>query len=284
MTLLVASYGRTGSDTADLLLDRSRKAIASQDYDAAEQILDAAIAFAPEEAAAWNTRATLRYIDDDYDRSMADIAQTLKREPRHLGALMGMANILTARDRKKEALDVYERVLSIAPHGRPPRPPATSSRANSRGRRCEPRGARGDRSPGVTVALVVLIVIGLLGGFTAFEERRIEARYPPDGKRVAIEGGAIHVMDKPADGDGRPAVLLIHGASGNAADPFAALADPLAAKGMRALSSTAPAMAGATGSAGRLLPLPRFRRPPFGAPPRRSESRAPSSPPIRSAR
>ena len=92
----------------------------------------------------------------------------------------------------------------------------------------------------MTVALVVLIAIGLLGGFTAFEERRIEARYPPDGKRVAIEGGAIHVMDKPADGDGRPAVLLIHGASGNAADPFAALADPLAAKGMRALSFDRP--------------------------------------------
>ena len=119
VTLLIASYGRTGSDTADLLLDRSRKAIAAQDYDAAEKILDAAIAFAPEEAAAWNTRATLRYIDDDYDRSMADIAQTLKREPRHLGALMGMANILTARDKKKEALDVYERVLSIAPHWAP---------------------------------------------------------------------------------------------------------------------------------------------------------------------
>jgi tetratricopeptide (TPR) repeat protein len=119
VTLLVSSYGRTGSDTADLLIDRSRKAIASQDYDAAEEILDAAIAFAPDEAATWNTRATLRYLDDDYDGSMADIAQTLKREPRHLGALMGMASILTARDKKKEALDVYERVLSIAPHWAP---------------------------------------------------------------------------------------------------------------------------------------------------------------------
>ena len=49
---------------------------------------------------------------------MADIAQTLKREPKHLGALMGMATILEARDKREEALKVYERALSIAPHWR----------------------------------------------------------------------------------------------------------------------------------------------------------------------
>jgi len=119
VSLLIVSYGQTGSDTADLLLERSRKAIEAKDYDAAAKILDAAIAFLPDAAATWNARATLRYLDDDYDGSMADIAQTLKREPRHLGALMGMASILKAGDKKKEALDVYERVLSIAPHWSP---------------------------------------------------------------------------------------------------------------------------------------------------------------------
>ena len=72
--------------------------------------------FIPDRAEAWNARATLRYLDDDYDGSMADIAETLKREPRHLGALMGMASILELRDKKKEALEVYQRALSIAPH------------------------------------------------------------------------------------------------------------------------------------------------------------------------
>ncbi len=114
--LLLASYARTGSDTGDLLLERAHKAITSQDYDAARHILDAAIAFMPDRAEAWNARATLRYLDDDYDGSMADIAETLKREPRHLGALMGMASILEARGKNKEALEVYERALSIAPH------------------------------------------------------------------------------------------------------------------------------------------------------------------------
>jgi tetratricopeptide (TPR) repeat protein len=114
--MLVASYSRSGSDTGDLLLQRARKAIDAKDYDAAEKILNAAIGFMPDQPAPWNARATLRFLDDDYDGSMADIAQTLKREPRHIGALMGMATILKARDKKKEAVEVYERVLSIAPH------------------------------------------------------------------------------------------------------------------------------------------------------------------------
>ena len=47
---------------------------------------------------------------------MADIARMLKREPNHLGALMGMAAILEARGKKEDALKVYERALAIAPH------------------------------------------------------------------------------------------------------------------------------------------------------------------------
>ena len=88
--------------------------------------------------------------------------------------------------------------------------------------------------------LLVLSVIGLLGAFTAIETRRIEARYPPMGVRVAIGGGAIHMLDRPAEGDERGAVLLVHGASGNAADLFVALAGRLAAAGFRVLSVDRP--------------------------------------------
>lgn len=114
--LLLAAYSQSGSDTGDLLLERAHKAIDAKNVNSAEQILDAAIAFMPDQAEAWNARATLRYLDDDYDGSMADIAETLKRDPRHIGALIGMASILEARDKTKEALEIYERVLTIAPH------------------------------------------------------------------------------------------------------------------------------------------------------------------------
>jgi len=114
--LLFAAYAESGSDTGDLLLQRARKAMSAKEFDAAAKILDAAIALLPDWAESWNARATLRWLDDDYDGSMADIAETLKREPRHIGALSGMAMILTARDKKEEALKVYEHILAIAPH------------------------------------------------------------------------------------------------------------------------------------------------------------------------
>ena len=116
--LLFAAYGQSGSDAGDLLLERARKAMGEKEFDAAGKILDSTIALLPDWAEGWNARATLRYLDDDYDGSMADVAETLKREPRHLGALMGMSHILEARDKKEEALKVCERVLAIAPHWR----------------------------------------------------------------------------------------------------------------------------------------------------------------------
>ncbi len=113
---LLHAYAESGSDTGDLLLHRARQAIGIERYSDALAILDQTIALLPDWAEGWNARATARYLDDDYNGSMADIAQTLKREPNHLGALMGMAAILEARGKKEDALKVYERALAIAPH------------------------------------------------------------------------------------------------------------------------------------------------------------------------
>jgi tetratricopeptide (TPR) repeat protein len=115
---LLHSYSESGSDTGDLLLHRARQAIGVERYSDALKILDQTIALLPDWAEGWNARATARYLDDDYNGSMADIAQTLKREPNHLGALMGMGAILEARGKRDDALKVYERALTIAPHWR----------------------------------------------------------------------------------------------------------------------------------------------------------------------
>ena len=118
ITRLLHNYSESGSDTADLLLKRAHQAIGVENYADALKILDATVALDPDWAEGWNARATARYLDDDYKGSMADIAQTLKREPKHLGALMGMGMILEAREKREEALKVYDRVLEIAPHWR----------------------------------------------------------------------------------------------------------------------------------------------------------------------
>ncbi len=92
----------------------------------------------------------------------------------------------------------------------------------------------------MTIVLALLSLIGALAAFTAVETRRIEARYPPTGELVTVDGRKIHMLDRPADGEERGAVLLVHGASGNAADMCLALADRLAAEGFRVLSVDRP--------------------------------------------
>ncbi len=68
----------------------------------------------------------------------------------------------------------------------------------------------------------------------------METRYPATGTRVDVGRGAIHVLDRAQRGEPRGAVLMIHGASGNAADLDVALADRLSEAGFRVLSVDRP--------------------------------------------
>lgn len=109
-------WGRSGSDAMDFLLERGREAMAQGRYDIAIGHLSALIDHAPEFAEGWNARATAFFMANEYGLSMLDIQQTLRLNPRHFGALAGMASILEQTDRQTEALDVYRRALALHPH------------------------------------------------------------------------------------------------------------------------------------------------------------------------
>jgi tetratricopeptide (TPR) repeat protein len=109
------SWARSGSDTADLLMQRADAALTSGDRTLAIEILDRIIAINPDWAEAWNRRATVFYLEDDIVRSAHDVREVLAREPRHFGALMGLAAILERIGDERKALVVYERVLDIYP-------------------------------------------------------------------------------------------------------------------------------------------------------------------------
>lgn len=106
---------RSGSDTIDLLMSRALSASQAGDTALAIELLSTIIRLRPQFTEAWNKRATLLFMDDNDTRSMADIAETLKREPRHYGAWAGLGMILMQRGDKKRAYDAFKRALAINP-------------------------------------------------------------------------------------------------------------------------------------------------------------------------
>ena len=77
---------------------------------------DAAIELAPDFAEAWNKRATVYYLMGDFDASSADVAETLRLEPRHFGALAGQGMMHLQEENFKLALLYFRRALAANPH------------------------------------------------------------------------------------------------------------------------------------------------------------------------
>jgi tetratricopeptide (TPR) repeat protein len=82
---------------------------------AAMASLDQIVQQAPDWAEGWNKRATVLYLLDEYDRSLADIDRVLALEPRHFGALAGRGLIHIAREDYRAALDDYRRARAANP-------------------------------------------------------------------------------------------------------------------------------------------------------------------------
>jgi tetratricopeptide (TPR) repeat protein len=111
-----AIWMQTPSDTAALLMVRAKAAMDAQQMDVALKLLDAIIKLRPDWTEAWNRRATLYYLKNDYGRSLADVQQVLAREPRHFGALAGLGMIMQDLGDERHALEAFRKALAINPH------------------------------------------------------------------------------------------------------------------------------------------------------------------------
>lgn len=108
-------WHKSGSASIDLMMKWSNDAVAAQKYDVALDFLDEVVTLQPGFAEGWNRRATVHFIMRNFGKSMADIERTLELEPRHFGALSGMAQIMKDTGRKELALRAWQRVLDIYP-------------------------------------------------------------------------------------------------------------------------------------------------------------------------
>ncbi len=86
------------------------------------------VATDPEFAEGWNRRATVHYLMEDYDASLADIVKTLELEPRHFGALSGRGLVYVQKKDLPNALKAFEDALAVYPQMSGPRANADAIR------------------------------------------------------------------------------------------------------------------------------------------------------------
>lgn len=103
------------SKSVDLLTNWARAAAGTQRFAKALDLLDQVVVLRPQYAEGYNQRATLHFMMENYGKSVADIERTLALEPRHYGALAGLASILERLDQKPKALETWYRALEIYP-------------------------------------------------------------------------------------------------------------------------------------------------------------------------
>ncbi|HSI39469.1 MAG TPA: tetratricopeptide repeat protein [Xanthobacteraceae bacterium] len=109
------SWSPSDSDTADLLMTRASAAMEAKQFDLAVELLDGVLAVTPDHLDAWNKRATVFYLQDDFADSLSDLRQVVAREPRHYGAWAGIALICKEIGDEKHALEAARRALAIYP-------------------------------------------------------------------------------------------------------------------------------------------------------------------------
>ncbi|MEL6169336.1 MAG: hypothetical protein AAFR35_11635 [Pseudomonadota bacterium] len=111
-----AEWSKSGSSAMDLLLERGRDALNAGNTNLAIEHFTALIDHAPDFAEAYNARATAYFQADLYGPSIEDIRQTLVRNPRHFGALSGLAAILEELGYDETALEASRAVEAIHPN------------------------------------------------------------------------------------------------------------------------------------------------------------------------
>ena len=109
----------SGSASVDLLMSRAVDAMEARQLHHALNILNRMVVLAPEFSEAWNKRATVLYHLGEQEHSLADISRTLELEPRHFGALSGLAAILDSRGDHAGAARIRERIRALTPLLRP---------------------------------------------------------------------------------------------------------------------------------------------------------------------
>lgn len=109
-------WSRSGSSSADLLLQRGRSAMRRGDSKAAIDHFSALIDHAPDFAEGWHGRATAYFMEKRLGHALADLQETLARNPNHFAALAGTGRIFEDLQNFEAALAAFRASAAIHPH------------------------------------------------------------------------------------------------------------------------------------------------------------------------
>ena len=107
---------RNGSAEANSELCRGSQAMNARQLDQAVEHFGRAISLDQQFAEAYNQRALARFMNDEFEASIADCRKVVRLMPCHFGAWAGMGHSFLHLGQLDHALKSYERAIEINPH------------------------------------------------------------------------------------------------------------------------------------------------------------------------
>jgi len=115
-TSLWKVWSRSNDRAIDALFQRGVTQMSESQLAEAEATFSEIIRRKPAFAEGWNKRATVRFLRGDYEASLKDCAEVMKRNPNHFGALSGYGQIYVTLGEFERAIGYFERALEVNPN------------------------------------------------------------------------------------------------------------------------------------------------------------------------
>ncbi|MFQ5520639.1 MAG: tetratricopeptide repeat protein [Candidatus Methylomirabilia bacterium] len=109
-------WSRSGDPEVDALFRAGLRQMNQRDFEMATKTFTLIIQRKPEFAEGWNKRATVAYLAGEYEQSLSDCEEVVRRNPLHFGALSGFGLNYLRLGRLEQALGHFQQALAVNPN------------------------------------------------------------------------------------------------------------------------------------------------------------------------